>query len=116
MQFVERSIVGVGLEVDHGLDSGEAGVALVEAEEGMEVEVAFKLDPQLLQFDSSHRGVGRVADDEAGAKSSQDLLDRIGGGVGAPESGRFVEGDRSQIAGSGRGPEGTVPGDLGFPY
>ena len=58
----------------------------------MQVEVALELDRQVLDGDAGGGGVGRVADGEAVAQRAEDLLDRVGGGVGAAQAGRLVGG------------------------
>ena len=61
------------------------GIAGSQAEEGMQIEIAFKFDAEILEFNSGSGRVGGIADGKTIAKRSQHLLDRIRSGIGAAE-------------------------------
>jgi hypothetical protein len=118
VQFGHCGLVGVGVEAHRHPDGGEPGVPIglrVQAEEGMQVDVSVKVDAQVADRDTRHRGVGGVSDSQAVAQGAEQLLDRVGGGVRAAERRGFVRGDRREVADRGLAAEGSGPPDLGGP-
>ena len=75
MQLVELIARRLAVEVHRHPDVLEAGVALAESEEGVEVEVALELDAEIAELDARRTGVRCVADDQAVPERTEQLLD-----------------------------------------
>ena len=78
---------GVGVKVDGDADVVETGVALAQAEEGVQVDVAGQLEAQVVDGDAGDRSVRGVADGKAIAEGAEKLLDGLGA-VSVPPSAR----------------------------
>jgi len=85
----------VAAEVDGGRDAVESGVPGPQPEEGAQVPLAADADPQVGGRDAAGGGVGRVADGQAIAQRREELLDGVGGRVGAPSAAGSSEGSGS---------------------
>jgi hypothetical protein len=115
VQFGHGGVIGVGIEVDGHPDGGEAGMPVGQAEEGVQVDVTVKVDPQVADRDARHGGVGGIADREAVAQRAEKLLDRVRRAVGTAELGGLVRGDRREAPDHGLTAKGPGPPHLGGP-
>ena len=105
----------VGVDVHRHADAVEPGVAVLQTEEGAQVDVAGQLDAQVPQGDPGDGGVGGVPDGEAVAERPEQLLDGIRRAVGPAERDRLVRRNGGELPNLGLGPEPTGPTDLGRP-
>jgi hypothetical protein len=115
VQVGHGGVIGISIEVDGHSDGGEAGMPVGQAEEGVQVDVTVKVDPQIVDRDARHGGVGGIADREAVAQRAEKLLDRVRRAVGTAELGGLVRGDRREAPDQGLAAEGSGPPHLGGP-
>src|SRR4051794_2110928 len=82
---------------------------VLQAEEDGQVDVAGQVDPKIVDRDAARDGARRVANREAAAKRSEDLLDRIRRRVRAAQNLRLVRVGRRKVAYANLVPEPSLP-------
>src|SRR5690606_27258219 len=93
LELVQHLPVGCALEAVAHPDLVETrALPVAEAEEGVQIEIAFQIEAQVLDIDATRGGVVGEADGQAGCQRCQDSLDGVGAGVATQQHVRLVAG------------------------
>jgi len=108
-------VVGIAFDMDGGADRLVPGVAGLDTEEGLEVQVTFDVDTQVVDADPGNARVGGVADREARSQGPEEMLDGVGCRCRATEAPRLIGSDRREVTDRRCRAKAAVPCNGGLP-